>query len=1133
MALRNHSPYSLLEGSIKILDLIQAARQYNMPALGLADTGHLFGAMDFSLTCQKNTIHPLIGCQIMVSNRGQKLGSVVLYVQNQEGYSNLCRLVSATTVGVSEQRMSIDIGFLARHTKGLLMLTGGMRGPIDRLLRKKKMGEAKDLLSVFCDIFPDHLYIELQRYEKDTTDVHLKGVVSQQRCSAEPWLLDKAYAMNIPIVATNTAFFLSEKDYEAYKALRCVALGSYLHSDHQDQDEYDGPLQYFRSPHDMMRLFSDVPEAIDNTQHVMKRCAFLLEKKEPQMPHFPCDGPEERTLNRQSHQGLESRLQQDVCPVFKDAVPEDVRTQYMERLNYELKVINDMGFAGYFLIVSDFIRWAKRHNIPVGPGRGSGAGSLVAWSLQITDIDPIRFGLVFERFLNPERVSMPDFDVDFCQDRRDEVIRYVYDKYGPDHVAHIITFGTLQARAALRDVGRVLHMPYPQIDKICKMIPNNPAQPLSLKEAIEVEPRLQEMRDDDGQVSRLMDISLKLEGLYRHASTHAAGVVISAGPLQDVVPLYQDEGSALPATEFSMKYAESAGLVKFDFLGLKTLTVLQTVVDLLKDRDVALVLSQISLDDRATFDLLCRADVLGLFQLESAGMKDLVYQLKPKNFNEIIAIVALYRPGPMENIPRYLACRSGEEAVKYDYSCLKDILSETYGVMIYQEQVLKIAQVLAGYSLGSADLLRRAMGKKIQSEMDAQRELFVQGVLEHNGGDAQTASHLFDQISKFAGYAFNKAHSAGYALISYQTAYCKANYFVEFMTALLIHDMHNTDKIRLYHHECQRMGVIIFPPDVNASQSIFAIEGQNIRYGLAALKGVGCNLTDKIVAERQKKGLFKDIFDFVNRTLPLGMNKKALESLIAAGALDRLYKGSKSTLMASIDVLLRQNIQSEKQSVLFHVEKPALKEVAPWSVYEAFAYELNALGFYLTGHPLDTYTTQFFTLFKDVKESLCGKDSFAMVGIVLDVTERLSKAGKKFALVRFSDPSGDYDGMVFSDLLDTYRSDLVQGSEWALQVTARFTGEGVRIQVKGFQMLSDFFAGQTLSVPILSTDKDLLKSIMDEAQPGLTDVQLTTTLSIQGKSLCVILNTGQKIRLTPCVRSDFMALKARNEKDNA
>ena len=569
--------------------------------------------------------------------------------------------------------------------------------------------------------------------------------------------------------------------------------------------------------------------------------------------------------------------------------------------------------------------------------------------------------------------------------------------------------------------------------------------------------------------------------------------------------------------------------MKFDFLGLKTLTVLQTVVDLLRRRGIDLVLNRIPLDDAPTFAMLCRADVLGLFQLESAGMKDLVYQLQPESLNEITALVALYRPGPMDDIPRYLACRHGKEEISYPYECLKDILSETFGVMIYQEQVLKIAQVLSGYSLGGADLLRRAMGKKIQSEMDAQREIFVKGALERNGGDSQKASDLFDQIAKFAGYAFNKAHATCYALISYQTAYCKANYFLEFMTSLLIHDMNNTDKIRVYHNECRRMGIDLLSPDVNASFSVFSVENHSIRYGLAALKGVGTNLTDKIVKERQKSS-FKDVFDFVKRTLPFGMNKKALESLIAAGAFNRLHGAQKSSLMASIDVLLRQHSGAENQSFLFHAGHAPLKKTEPWSAYESFSHELQALGFYLTGHPLDAYTTQFFTLFKDVKEKTCGKDSFSMVGIIIDVTERLSKTGKKFALVRFSDPSGDYDVMIFSEMLVASRSLLEKGSEWALKVTARFTGEGVRIQAQDIQPLADFFAHRIVSISVTPDNVTELESIICKAEPGTTRIVLTTTVSVEGRSFDVTLNLSEMIRLTPCVRSDLMMFKISDNK---
>jgi DNA polymerase-3 subunit alpha len=738
-----------------------------------------------------------------------------------------------------------------------------------------------------------------------------------------------------------------------------------------------------------------------------------------------------------------------------------------------------MGFAGYFLIVADFIQWAKREGIPVGPGRGSGAGSVVAWALTITDLDPLRFGLLFERFLNPERVSMPDFDIDFCQDRRDEVIRYVQQKYGRDRVAQIITFGKLQARAVLRDVGRVLAMPYGQVDRLCKLVPNNPAHPVTLEQALAGEPTLQQQRDTDESVARLITIALKLEGLYRHASTHAAGVVIGDRPLTELVPLYRDPRSDIPVTQFNMKWVELAGLVKFDFLGLKTLTVLARTLELLAARGVQLDLSALPLDDPAAYELLARGDTVGVFQVEGAGVRDMLKKLRPDRFEDIIAANALYRPGPMENIPRYIAVKHGEEEPDYLHPALEGILKETYGVMTYQEQVMQIAQVLAGYSLGSADLLRRAMGKKIPAEMEAQRQLFFEGAAAR-GVERARAELIFDQMAKFAGYGFNKPHAAAYALITYQTAYLKANYPVEFLAALMTLDLGNTDKLNVFRQELNRLGIRLLPPDVNHSEVAFAVEedpksgNPAIRYALAAVKGVGAQAMGELVAERSARGRFKDLADFSRRLDAKSFNRRQFESLAKAGAFDSLNPNRAQTLAAAEQLLRQASLAAEeresRQESLFagidpsFAPRPSLPLVTDWPPVERLQHEFAAIGFYLSSHPLDPYGKSLeragIIRWADLPAGLAANPTnrFRLAGIVIGRKERTSGRGNRFAFVQMSDPSGTYEVTLFSEILREARALLDSGQPLVVTVDVRSEEENFRLTVQKIEPLDTVVA---------------------------------------------------------------------------
>ncbi len=1056
--LRNHTMYSLLEGTIRIPELLERAEDLGLEAVGIADTGHLFGAADFCFSCQKKGIHPLLGCQLSVVEDEEPNNAypLVVYVQNQEGYQNLCQLISLSTK--PPRKGCIEFSLFFHHSAGLLVLSGGGKGILSQYIRKNQEDKALKHLLLWKEKIGNNLYIELSRY--DNKDQHQVE---------ENILVQWAYDHGLPLLATNEAFFLKPSSFEAHDILQCVAQGRYVIEDHRPRLTEN---HYFRSPREMERVFRDLPEALLMTQHVRQRCTFLLEPRVPTLPSFPGIESEEDFMRKECQRGLEKRLQEEVFPRLSPEQHEATHTFYEKRLAYELDVILSMKFAGYFLIVSDFIRWAKNHDIPVGPGRGSGASSLVAWTLNITDVDPIRFSLLFERFLNPERVSMPDFDVDFCQERREEVIAYVKEKYGAQRVAHIITFGSLQARGVLRDVGRVLQLPYSQVDKICKMIPHNPAHPISLAEAIAKEPHIRALAKENDTIQKLLDIGCQLEGLYRHASTHAAGLIIGDQPLTQILPLYYEEGSSLPATEFSMKYVESMGLIKFDFLGLKTLTVLKQAVALVQKKGIDLDLLKIPLDDPKTFLLLCAVETVGLFQIESAGMSEVLRQLMPEKFEEIIALVALYRPGPMDDIPRYIACRHGRESITYPYACLENILKETFGVMVYQEQVLQIAQVLAGYSLGSADLLRRAMGKKIPAEMEAQRHIFVEGTLKHSGGTRETALALFEQIAKFAGYAFPKAHAAPYALISYQTAYMKANYPTEFMVALLNNETQNTDKIHHFLREAQRMKISIFPPDVNASLPLFSEEnsedmGPGIRYGLVALRHVGATVMERICQERKNSGPFRDIFHFIERVGGDILNKKSIESLIAAGAFDTLHP--RDLLLGSLEKLVQYaHFYVPHENLLFSPEDTRPKLMASSVPCDVLLEEYKALGFYLSAHPLDAYFTDkkfSSVVWADTYASFASQEPFWMVGVIGSVEERLSKKGKKFVIVRVSDPTGSYDISVFQEALGAFRPLLEVGQRIALFVQKRKDGDILRLSLENMCLLE----GWTPPSPVSSS----------------------------------------------------------------
>ncbi|MCC7260049.1 MAG: DNA polymerase III subunit alpha [Alphaproteobacteria bacterium] len=1101
--LRVHTAYSLSEGAIKPEALIDLCKKHRLPAVAVTDSNNLFAALEFSKAASYAGIQPIIGCVVnlvpeqdgSMRNASQQVtpDRLVLYAKDEQGYLNLLKLVSQSYLRpAGDPAPLLTLADVEQYNAGLIALTGGPEGAVNRFLASGRADKAKDALVNLQRIFGDRLYIELQRYGRAEED------------SIEEGLFALAYELNIPLVATNDCYFSDKKMYEAHDALLCIADGRYVMEDNRRRLT---PEHYFKSPVEMRELFADVPEAIANTLVIARRCAFMSPARKPMLPNFTEGGgqAEEDEFRRVAREGLQWRLDNYVLPQgMPDAEREAAAKPYWERLEFELDTIVNMKFPGYFLIVSDFIRWSKEHRIPVGPGRGSGAGSLVAWAMQITDLDPLRFGLLFERFLNPERVSMPDFDIDFCQDRRDEVIRYVQGKYGTDRVAQIITFGKLQARAALRDVGRVLHLPYPQVDKICKLVPNNPADPVSLQQAIDLEPMLKAAIREDEQVQKMVDIALALEGLYRHASTHAAGVVIADRPLDELVPLYRDPKSDMPVVQFSMKYAEMAGLVKFDFLGLKTLTVLVRACDLVAKRGIEIDLLKLPLEDPKTYAMLGKGDATGVFQLESAGMRDTLRKMKPDCIEDIIALVALYRPGPMENIPTYIARKHGREKSQYPHPLVEETLKETFGVVVYQEQVMQVAQRMAGYSLGQADILRRAMGKKIKSEMDAQRGIFVEGALA-NGIDEQTAVEVFDLMEKFANYGFNKSHAAAYALIAFQTAYMKANYPVEFLAASMALDAGNTDKLGIFRQEISRLKIALLPPNINRSGASFTVEMQEdgtqaIRYALGALKNVGAAAMESVVAEREAHGAFTSLFDFARRLDSRVVNRRQLEYLVKAGAFDALEPNRRRAFEAiDMMVALSNATLAEKQSnqvSLFGdapaaASDPALPNVAEWPLMERLNFEYEAIGFYLSAHPLDSYGD----LQKALNVTYCDRfasvlrsqyESIKVAGVVVSKKVKVSRKGR-FAFLTLTDPAGVFEVSIFDEVMLASHWDMLEGGT-AICITAdgKLDDNGARLIAQSITRLDDLMKDRRSTAEIhVGEGADILqlKTLLGDPHP--------------------------------------------------
>ena len=1081
--LRQYSNYSLLESSFRINDIITLCKLHKMPAIALTDKQNLFGAFEFSLEAQKNGVQPILGIDLELKkiDHLELPSHILLLIKDYEGYKNIISLMTKF-YNTSEDNL-INLDDLKKYSRGLICLSGGISGPIGKSILSKNKLAAEKLLNEFKSIYNENFYIELTR----------SGIEDENK--TENFFLSSAKKFNIPVVATNHNYFSDSKMHEATDALLCIKNIEKLSNPKRKSVSKEF---FFKSSSEMEKIFKDIPESISNSLLIAKKCTFMLQQKKPSLPKFFNSSIDEyKELYKLSHDGLNNKI----LNIKKNTDTSLNKKKYEERLSYEINIIKKTGYSGYFLIVADFISWAKKNGIPVGPGRGSGAGSLVAWALGITNLDPIKYDLLFERFLNPDRVTLPDFDIDFCQERRDDVLKYVVKKYGKKKVSQIITFGTLQSRNVVRDVGRVLQLPYNQVDSIAKMIPYNPANPISLNDAINNEKKLKELQESDDSISKLLNISLKLEGLYRHASTHAAGIVIGDEDLDEKIPFYiDDEKTGLPVTQFSMKYIEDAGLIKFDFLGLKTLTIINKTCDLVNKNKKIIDINSISLNDINTFNLLKMGNTIGCFQLESRGVREYLKKLSPDRFEDVIAMISLYRPGPMEYIDNYVKRKNGEEDIIYLHPKLEPVLSETYGITIYQEQVMKIAQILAGFSLSQADTLRWAMGKRKRSLMASLKKDFIDGCIKNNVKEYQAES-IFKQVETFAGYGFNKSHAAGYALIAYQTAFLKANFPIEFMTASINYELNNTDKINKYLDDAKNMNIEILKPNINYSDSFFTIEldqknKKGIRYGLSGLKNVGSSSTVKIVKEREKRGKFKDINDFCKRLNDENINIRQLEFLIKSGSFDELDK-ERSNLFNNIDKIvqiIRDNGKNIDQNNLFsnNLEDNNIINLninnKVWSKSAKLNFEYEALGFYLTQHPLEDFKIFLkknnFLTFKEIDEKMIDvkndeKFFYRIAALPIDSKERTSKKGNKYAYVQFSDSTSNFEAIVFSDILNS-SNELIKNHDLVLlNLEVHKIENNINLRVQEIISLKQFINESNRKIKILANESVDIKKLKD------------------------------------------------------
>jgi DNA polymerase-3 subunit alpha len=1065
----------MLEGAMEPKAIAAQAAKLGFPAIALTDRNGLYAAMPFTEACVAKGVQPVIGTMIAVARPpelGEAVDWLVLLAKDEQGYANLCKLVSAAHLDRPlSEGPHIPFARLEEFGEGLIALTAGGEGALARLLSERQSDKAAAYVERLQQLYPGRLYVELVR----------RGDPVEQ--AAEEQLIAFAYERGLPLVATNPAAYLDPSVHSAHDAMLCIAAGQYLESAERGSSS---PEAWLKDGAAMAELFADIPEAIANTSVVAQRCAVGAPQRNPILPRL--SDHEDEQLRRDSKAGLEQRL---------EGRSAEEREQYATRLDYELEIIIGMGFAGYFLIVADFIKWAKANDIPVGPGRGSGAGSVVAWALTITDLDPIALDLLFERFLNPERVSMPDFDIDFCETHRDKVIAYVQQKYGRDRVAQIITFGRLKARAVLKDTGRVLQMSYGHVDRLAKLIPNHPTDPWTLERSLNGVSELAAEYKNEADVKRLFDLAMKLEGLPRHASTHAAGVVIGDRPLDELVPLYRDPRSDMPVTQFDMKYVEAAGLVKFDFLGLKTLSVLKEARRLLAEQGIHVDFDALPWDDPAVYELLQRGDTVGVFQLESEGMRRTLAGVRPTAFGDIIALVALYRPGPMDNIPMFGDRKNGRAPIQYPHPLLEGILKETYGIFVYQEQVMQAAQVLAGYSLGEADLLRRAMGKKIQSEMDAQRARFVDGC-GRNGIASQQASELFDTIDKFAGYGFNKSHAAGYALIAFQTAWLKAHHRPEFYAASMSFDMAQTDKLALFVEDMRRAGVGCLSPDINSSDAHFTVEDEAVRYALGALKGVGEKAMQTVVADRAANGPYMSLDDFAERIDPRLLNRRQIESLTGGGAFDALEPNRAAVFEAAETILAHAASAADQrtsgQHGLFGSGDTSVPPIrlpqAQWTLAQRMAAERESFGFYFSAHPVDAHRhllaahrVKRFDQLADVRIAEGERVTVSMAAMVEDVRWRTSARGRRFLTATLSDPSGQFQATAFDDEpIDALQKAAEKGACGLLSVELdRRSGDDMpRAAVKRFQPIESLARGTRLQMLVRVADADQIARLSAE-----------------------------------------------------
>ena len=1116
--LRTHTNFSLSEGMLTSNYIADFCVNDMQPACAITDTSNLFGAFEFSEKLFSLGVQPIIGMQVNVYDKfyDGKHFELILLAKSKVGYENLVVIANKINKEINLNiHKKINIDFLIKHRFGLILLSGGYQnGYIGNpsYLGEKNISfdRAKNIKSFFGNDF----YIELQR--SHTKDIN----------GAENDLLFLSSELEIPIVATNDSFFRDKNHFEAFEILSLIEKGKTISSKKQSLFSYEN---YFKSKSEMISLFEDLPEAIQNTIIIAQKCSFCLKPTELSLPKFVNSETDDEftILKLISENGLTKRLKEnkffqnvEKCKIYKD------------RLNNELEVISKMGFAGYFLIVSDFVKWSKENNIPVGPGRGSGAGSIVAWCIQITELDPIKWGLLFERFLNPERISMPDFDIDFCQDRRDEVINYIKSKYGHKNVAQIITFGSLQARAAIRDVGRVLEMPYNQVDQIAKLIPATPANPVTLSKALETQDELSKAKKENEEVSKLIDLSLLIEGLNRHVSTHAAGIVIAEKNLDDIIPLYSEKEDDIPATQFNLKYIEKAGLVKFDILGLKTLTIISHTEKLIKKNNENFDISNINLDDTKVYSMLSGGQTIGVFQLESKGMQSVLKGLKPDRFEDIIAVVALYRPGPMENIPNYINRKHGIEKIEFMHENLSEILSETYGIFIYQEQVMQAAQVLADYSLASADILRRAMGKKDKKEMEMQKEKFIDGASKI-GIKRSKAIEIFDQISAFAGYGFNKSHAAAYALIAYQCAWLKTHYPHEFFASLLTYESDNIEKLSIFVDELKRMEIKVQPPCINLSFDQFSVEELNsqkfVRYSLSSLKNVGNEAVKKMILIRNKVKKFKSFDHFVDLVPQNIFGKRGLESLTLSGSFDNLNI-SRNKLFSSISNILifSQRVESDKlnnQNNLFNnVNELSLtksfREVLEFSILENEENELSSFGFYLKNHPInkvksvyDNFELKKSNFFNNYNDLAKTSKTQKFIGIIKNIFKRKSQSGNLYGVFEASDVEGTVE--IFADIKDVnfIEENFSKNQIFIFNLEIRLDrNSGIRIICQSVYKLFDYFSKNIKSLDLCITHNSFLKSLKHEianAQTGNSNINVT--LNTGSNMVNVDLNENIKI----------------------